>query len=129
MTELAREFRPLPSVDGYMLELAAAGTTLRVERLRRERGELIGELTVSCVLPGTRSPNGILSVADFNLSSARARTDRGKLLAERSQAPMDWAGLLEELCQYVIAAERTGQPAILLRDVPRPNVEDDDLVS
>jgi hypothetical protein len=128
VTELTREFLPLPSVDGYQLEIAAAGTVLRVERLRRERGELIGELTVSCALPGTRSPNGILSVADFNLSSARARTDRGRLLAERSQAPtMDWSGLLEELCQYVIVAERTGQPAILLRDVPRPDVDDDDL--
>jgi hypothetical protein len=127
VTELARELLPLPSVDGYQLEIAAAGTVLRVERLRRERGELIGELTVSCALPGTRSPNGILSVADFNLSSARARTDRGRLLAERSQAPMDWSGLLEELCQYVIVAERTGQPAILLRDIPRPNVDDDDL--
>jgi AAA domain len=128
MTELTREFLPLPSVDGYMLELTEAATTIRVERLRRERGELVGELSVSCSLPGTRSRDGMLSVADFNLSSARARTDRGKLLAERSQAPtMDWSGILEEFCQHVIREERIGLPIVLLSDIPRPDADHDDV--
>jgi len=121
------EFRSLPATDGYMLEVAKLGTELRVERLRRDRGELIGELTVASSLPGTRSNSGVLHVADFNLSSARARTERARIIAERAQAPeVDWIGLLEELCQSVISGERTGRPATLLRDVPRL-AEDDGL--
>ncbi len=122
------DFRALPSTDGYLLGLDELGTELRIERLRRERGELIGELTVASNLPGTRSKNGTLHVADFNLSSARARTERARILADRSNAPtVDWAGLLEDLCQQVLAAERTGRPAVLLRDLPRP-VADEDLL-
>ncbi len=125
MITLPHEFRSLPATDGYVLEIRQLGTELRVERLRRERGELIGELIVASSLPGTRSASGILHAADFNLSSARARTERARIVAERANAQeVDWIGLLEELCQSVIAAERVGQPAILLRDAPRPPVED-----
>jgi hypothetical protein len=123
---LTREFIALPSADGYLLELPQIATELRVERLRRDRGELIGELSVSCGLPGTRSADGGLSVADFNLSSARARTERAKILVDRSAAPdIDWSGLVEDLCQRVLAAERNGRPAILLRDLPRPTADED----
>ena len=121
-----RDFRTLPGTDGYVLELMSLGTELRIERLRRERSELVGELTVSSSLPGTRSPNGVLHVADMNVSSARARTERARILAERANtADVDWTGLLEDLCQSVIAAERAGQPATLLRDVIRPPVGED----
>ena len=123
MTALLREFRA--TADGYALDIPEAATELRVERLRRDRGELVAELTASCGLPGTRSTTGVLSIADLNLSSARARTERAKLLADRSVAPeMDWVGLLEDLCQRVIGAERSGQPAVLLRDVERPPADD-----
>lgn len=121
----AHTFRPLRETDGYLLEVPSLGSELRVERLRRERGELIGELTVASGLPGTRSESGTLHVADFNLSSARARTERARIVAERANTPdVDWIGLLEDLCQAVIAAERVGQPAQLLRDVPRPPDDD-----
>ena len=129
LTIVPREFRALPGTDGYQLEILKLGTELRVERLRRDRGELVGELTVSCSLMGTRSANGILHVADFNLSSARARTERAKILAERANTTdIDWAGLLEELCQHVIREERAGQPAVVLRDVPAPPPDDSLLV-
>jgi hypothetical protein len=102
------------------------GTELRIERLRRERSELVGELTVESNLPGTRSTNGVLHVADLNVSSARARTERARILAERANTTdVDWTGLLEELCQSVIAAERAGQPAMLLRDLARPTPGED----
>jgi hypothetical protein len=124
---LKREFLPLPSADGYLFELPQIATELRVERLRRERGELIGELSVTCGLPGTKSFDGILSVADFNLSSARARTERARILADRAatNGDLDWTGLVEDLCQRVLAAERNGRPAIRLRDLPRPAADDD----
>jgi len=124
-----REFRPLPGTDGYLLDLPNLGSELRVERLRRDRSELIGELTVECHLPGTRSTNGILHVADFNLSSARARTERARILAERANTTdVDWTGLLEDLCQHVIKEERAGQPALVLRDVPAPPPDDSILI-
>ena len=123
MTE--REFRALPGTDGYLLELPKLGTELRVERIRRERGELVAELTVASSLPGTRSPNGVLHVADFNLSSARARTERARIIADRANTTdIDWTGVLEDLCQSTIAAERAGQPAVALRDVPAPPADD-----
>jgi hypothetical protein len=126
VTAFPAEFRPTPSTDGYVLEIPQLGTELRVERVRRERGELIGELTVASNLPGTRSATGILHVADFNLSSARARTERAKILAERANTTdIDWTGLLEQLCQATIEAERAGQPAMLLRDLARPVVGED----
>ncbi len=37
--------------DGYKLSLPAHGIEFEVDRLRRERQELLGELTVRCNLP------------------------------------------------------------------------------
>lgn len=116
-------FRPLRSTEGYLLEDVALGTEIRVERLRRERGELVGELTVSCGLPGARSIDGTLHAADFNLSSARARVERARILADRAatNGQVDWGGLLEEFCLRVSTAERVGAPAVDLREVaPAP---------
>ena len=36
----------------------------------------------------------------------------------------DWLGMLEELCQQVLAAERHGQPAVDLRTIPMPLADD-----
>jgi hypothetical protein len=125
MMELVREFGRLRGTEGYQLTIPRAGTELRVERLRRERGELVGELTVDCNLPGTLSTSGVLSVADLNLSSARARVERAKILADRSQADIGWSDIIEDLCQRVLAAERIGQPPVSLRDVPRADANED----
>ncbi|MEK7750429.1 MAG: AAA family ATPase [Acidobacteriota bacterium] len=96
-----------------------------VDRLRRDHHELIGELAVRCSLPGARTFDSSLSLADFNLSSARARSERARLLAERSRAStLDWPGLLEEFCQRVLQADRTGQPAVDLRDLPDAGTDD-----
>jgi hypothetical protein len=110
----------------YELEVPAFGIKFQVDRLRRERQELIGELAVRCSMPGTRAVNGILNIADFNFSSAPARQTRAKLLKERANtnSDMDWFGLLEEFCQKVFDAEREGQQWVNLRDVPRPPADD-----
>jgi hypothetical protein len=111
--------------DRYRLELPAIGVALEVDRLRRERNELVGELSVRCELPGARTFDGNLSVVDFNFSSARARQDRAKLLAQQANTrDLDWASLVEEFCQRVLVAERTGQPAVDLRTLPAPAAED-----
>jgi hypothetical protein len=83
-----------------------------LDRLRRRSDELWGELTTKCSLPGARTVNGVLAVADLNLSSQRARQDRAKYLADRARAEeLDWAGLLEEFVQRVLAADRVGEEA------------------
>jgi len=107
--------------DRYRFELPAIGVVFDIDRLRRDKSELSGELAVSCQLPGARTVNGILSIADFNLSSLRARQDRAKALAQRANVQgVDWYGLVEEFCQRVLSADRKGQPAVDLRTVAAP---------
>jgi len=111
--------------DRYALSLPQLGIVLEADRLRREHNELIGELSVRCRLPGARTYDGTLSIADFNLSSARARSERARLLSDRSTAKeLDWQGYLEELCQRILGAERIGQPAVDLRELERPKADD-----
>ena len=97
--------------------------SLDVDRLRRERHELIGELSVRVFSP--EDPAGVVvSCADMNLSSQRARVERAKFLTERAQSNgYDFFGLVETFCQQVITAERQGTPAIYLRDLPRPTAD------
>jgi replicative DNA helicase len=122
--DLRRDFRA--SDDGtYSLTIPCLGVALEVDRLRRERGGLVGELSVRCDLPGMRTVNGgSLSTADLNLSSARDRLERAKLLAARSGNTFDWDRLIEELCQHVLDAEKAGQASVDLRDVQRPAQDD-----
>lgn len=112
--------------DRYVLRVPDLDITLEVDRLRRERGELVGELCARCELPGARAVNGgALSIADLNLSSARARSDRAKLLAERAKLrDFDWIGLVEDFAQRVLCADRNGQPAIDLRELSRPSEDE-----
>jgi hypothetical protein len=110
----------------YALDVPDQGLSLVADRVRREHHELQAELAVYCYLPGARTVNGsALSIADMNLSSARARQDRAKLLAQRANtSDLDWVGLVEEFCQRIIEAERAGQPAVDLRELPRPAADD-----
>jgi hypothetical protein len=116
--------------DGlYRLTIPEYKVSIEVDRLRRESNELVGELCVRCTLPGVRSYDGALSIADFNLSSARARAERAKILATRTNfgAPqdyIDWLGLIEEFCQRVLLDERRGQSSCDLRDMERPEAND-----
>jgi hypothetical protein len=116
-----RDFRMIDE-GRYRLLLEELGIEFIVDRLRRKWDELTGELTVRCDLAGARTFDGVLSVADFNLSKISERKARAIYLADRAKAPdIDWAGLLEEFVQRVLVAERAGQPAVSLRDVPRPS--------
>lgn len=105
----------------YQLAIEKFSVTLEVERLRRERHELVGELTVTCQLAGahTVTPDGLIHLADFNLSSAQVRNTRAKLLRERSEADLDWGTFLEHLCLQVIRAERAGTPSKPLHQYAR----------
>jgi hypothetical protein len=112
--------------DSYRLNIPDKGVSICADRVRREHHELIAELAVYCTLPGARVVNGVaLSIADLNLSSARARQDRAKYLQQRANTrDLDWVGVIEGFCQRVIEAERAGLPAIDLREIPRPGPDD-----
>jgi hypothetical protein len=120
-----RDFRMVHE-GRYTLGIGPPGIQFTIDRLRRERYELIGELTVHCDLDGARrTPTGTVLTADFNLSSARARTERAKLLAERAQTgqSVDWMGYLEEFCEGVFAAQRNGAPDVVLAEAPKPTAD------
>jgi hypothetical protein len=119
------------SEQGYLrVEVPGQGVTFEADRLRRDKQELIGELLVRCTLAGAQTIHGtdhVISIADFNFSSARSRSDRAKLLRERARTngDLDWAGLLEEFCLKVHDSEREGDPAIDLSTLPKPGPRED----
>lgn len=121
---LAQPLRDFRNFDGqrYTWALLPPGLQFDLDRLRRDRQQqLHGELAVLCDVPGVKSVAGVLSVADFNVSSLGARVERAKLLTTRAgETGIDWFGYLEEFCQRVFQAERAGQPAVLLSSLPRP---------
>jgi hypothetical protein len=122
--ECPRDFTAVGE-NRYRMSVPSIGVAFEIDRLRRDRHELVGELSVCCDLPGARTVNGVISTADFNVSSARARTERAKLLSDRVRASeLDWLSLVEEFCQRVLSAQRAGQPAIDLRDLERPKPDD-----
>jgi hypothetical protein len=107
----------------YRLLLPGIASELEIDLLRRENSGLVGELTVRCNLPGNRGSDGVLSIADLNVSSARARVERAKLIASRANTSLekvDWTGIIEEFCQRVVLAEKEGEPAIDLADADPP---------
>jgi hypothetical protein len=114
------------SEDRFRLSIPSIGVSLEIDRLRRDRQELVGELRVRCGLAVQRTRDGMLSIADFNLSSARAASERAKLLAERSRVLyLDWLAFIEEFRQAVLQADRNGQPAVDLRAIAHPAQHDD----
>jgi hypothetical protein len=111
--------------DFYTLTFPEIKTRFEIDRLRREHGELIAELRVISSMPGIKTYDGILSAADFNLSSARARSERASLLSKKANVDkLDWPSYLEEACARILAAERNGQPAVDLRELERPGPDD-----
>jgi len=113
----------------YTLIIPEYAVKLEVDRLRRESNELIGEVCVRCGLPGVRSYDGAVSIADLNLSSARARKDRAQILSQMTnfgpkEDHIHWITILEEFCQRVILKEREGAAAVDLRRIERGDSND-----
>jgi len=122
----ARTFDVVERGVCYRLKVPGAELEFEIDRLTWHRQELAGELLVRCAFLGTQGCiDGVLSVAAFNVSSARARAERATYLARQANAAdLPWAALLEELCQRVLTAERSGETATPLRDVERPDESD-----
>jgi hypothetical protein len=107
---------------GYQLRIADLNIQLDLTRLHTSKDDISGLLTVRVKIAGARTVgDDILSSADFNVSSLRARTERAKHLQERARVEeIDWLGILEELCLRVLTQEEVGQPEIALCDIPAP---------
>ncbi len=119
-------FRAADDGRRYSAAWAEYGIEFMVDRLHRERHDLIGELAVSCGILGTRAIDGALSIGTFNLSRPYERARLAKLLSERARTrnTVDWHGLAEAFCQRVLKAEREGTPAVVLRELPKTVAED-----
>lgn len=116
---LERDFRPAGE-GRYLFDVPRlADLRFDLDRLRRDRGALHGELTVEWA-------DGGLYAGNVNVSTIRDRKDLAAMLVARShEAEIDWLALVEDLCQRRLAAERTGKPAVMLRDLPRPEPGED----
>lgn len=109
----------------YRFLVPEYGTSFEADRLHWEKYELSGELVVRCTLAGAQTHNGVLSWATFNFTSSAARHTLGKRLSAKAAAPeVDWDDLLESCCHQILAAERQGDPPVLLADVPEPPLDD-----
>ena len=108
----------------YEMTVPTLGLIFEVDRLRRKWDELVGELTVRCDIAGARAGrNGIISSADLSFSNQRARSERARYLTKRAKTEkddLDFDVLLDDFVLRVLDAERTGAPAVVLRDLPRP---------
>jgi hypothetical protein len=106
---------------GYVLRIPALTTELAVDRLHAGRDGLQSYLTVTCGLPGTKSADGHIHGAKFNVSSSTSRKSVASLLTQRAGVPeIDWFDLLEDLCRRVEASERTGDPVEKVGALPIP---------
>lgn len=116
----SRQFEIVEPGRHYRLTMSGIGATFDLDRVQWFKNELIGELTVAIDLAGTDAIDGILSCANFNASSARARTERAQLIGRQAKAgEIPWHPLLEAFCQATLAAERKGEPSVDLRTVPK----------
>jgi len=130
VTGFQREWRVVSGV-GYELKIPDISVELTVTRVRARFEEVTGLLTVRARFAGAKSINdGIISSADFNLSSLRARTERAKHLHERARADeIDWLGLLEEICLRVLEHEERGQPEVPLETIQSDQENSDEITA
>lgn len=114
-----RRFEVVEPGAAYRLLVPGCMVTMEVDRIAWRQHELSGELLVRTELRGTDAIDGVLSVSRINLSSSRARDGHAIALARKARTnEIPWAPLLEELAMRVLTAERTGDAAIALADVP-----------
>jgi hypothetical protein len=120
-----RSFETVQPGACYRLSLPGIETYIEADRLAWRAHELSGEIKVTTALAGTMATDGVLSVSRLNISSTRARSEFANHLERASRAKdIPWAHLIAEFAQRILAAERTGEPAVALRDVPRPIAQD-----
>lgn len=102
----------------YRLTVDCYSIVFEVDRLRREKQSLHGEVSVTCDTSIASTYGGKLLTGDMNLSSMVTRPRMSKLINERASVPdLPWEAWMEEFCQSVILADRSGEDSQTLRDV------------
>ena len=101
----------------YRLALPDLQISLDVDRLRRERNELIGEVTACCGIPGAHTVDGkTLDTSDLNFSRSQARQWYARFLASRANTgKLEWLDIVQEFSMRVANAERDGDQGHDLR--------------
>jgi hypothetical protein len=123
-----RAFETVQAGACYRLHLPGIETYFEADRLAWRSHELSAEIKVTTALTGAMATDGVLSVSRLNISSTRARAEFAGHLERASRAKdIPWTHIVAELAQGILAAERTGEPAVALRDVPRPITQDREL--
>src|SRR5262245_52142628 len=112
--------------DGYTITFPSCDSEFIADRLRWEKDDLYGQLSIATGIIGARTTaEGFVSFGTFNFSNPRARRDRAKEINERVRAKLDWVGMLDQACILVLKAERHGSPSVSLRDVAKPSADDE----
>jgi hypothetical protein len=93
---------------------------LELDYLRTDRGEVTAEVSVTSTVP----TGGLVHVARVNLLSTRSLSEFAGHVSKRTPGiPTDWQQVLSVAARDTVVKLRRGEPAVLLRDVPR--AEDD----
>jgi hypothetical protein len=109
----------MTGADRFTLAILDDQLRLEMDRVRVDRGDLWGTLTVRTTLSGSRRAYGdVLTVGTINLSSPETRYRRANGIASLLCAPqIDVARLLEGLAARVHDAVRQGEPSVDLATV------------
>jgi hypothetical protein len=100
----------------YQLIWEEEGVSITLDRLREERLDLMGMISIRSL--GPVNP-GHLHEAKFNLSSTPARATLAKALDVRLSS-VPWAEIIEQASVLVLRSYRTGEPFIDLSKVIPP---------
>ena len=86
---------------------------IRIDRLRNERENVTGEITIRTTNPGVANH---LHQARLNLTSTTARRSLAKALEER--IALAWDAIIEQACVMVLAKHREGEPVLHVGQIP-----------
>lgn len=109
---------------GYAMRMPDVATELAVRQVHRERGDVVGELSVACALPGIPSATGDLFMGRFNLSRLTDRRSLASHLAGKTpETGIAWPDLLELFCAGVLRHESNGVTTIRVGRLPVTRVD------
>lgn len=95
----------------YTLEWAEDSIKVVTSKVRQHRdGKVTGEIWITTTATNSHSH---LHQAQFNFSSTQARTSLAKVMAGK-YSNANWGNVLEQLCFYVLAWVRQGEPVLEL---------------
>jgi hypothetical protein len=106
---------------GFAYVLMDDAVRIEARHLRRDGGQLHGEVDVQADWAGASRHNGSLSSAWMNLSSQPTRKQLANYCAQRAKTKpedFDWFGTIDAGCIEIIAADRRGDDVIILDDAP-----------